>query len=525
MTKGLRTRLLMIGAISLVAVPAAAGLRMLGSAPSRRQVVAMPQAHTPLTAGWIAFATAPAMRHSEGGPSGSDIFLARPGGRPRLVASRSHNQIWNLCPAFSPRGTMLAFGRWAGENLTIRVVGVAADGSIGGPQITIAVPDINRVAPCPKWSADGSRLAYLNTRFRLIVRGLDGSRQQPAPGDPRLQDFRRYYPPAIAPAGDLVARTETENATCGIVISRPDGSSRRIVSDQPCGYAIAGWSPDGRYILLMRDVGGAFTMIAASVNPPFTSTAIAVDVPVNNERAWPQYGDVSWQPTVQSGAPPIPSPPATTPSVIATTREFASLATDPFPPLKAMSQPNGWRNGRWTSGPTARASRQPFKVGGCIADLREFGEAEFRSAHWVFGPSHIGIASEYVLRYHDAAGAVGGFADIRATFGRCLRVWPHRQARPTGIMVTDIKDLFDLGGPVDAAFVVGAWPLTLLPIGYPDGVVRDGNVVIVIEGDHAWPDGAPINLERALLWAIPSESRRCRWVDGFPGSAVCRPAP
>ncbi len=243
---------------------------------------------------WIGYATAaPGDQQRYYGGSGSDVFITRPGGQPKLVAGRgSRSKIWNVCPAFSPNGTLLAFGRRAPHALTIGVVGVASDGSIGAPRITLAVPDINHRAPCPKWSTDSSRLAYLDSRHKLIVRGLDGLRRPRRAGDPRPRDFNRSDSPAVGPDGRLVARLED----CGIVASRPDGSERRVIPDQPCSYAISGWSPDGRKLLVMRDVNGGFGMRAVSVNAPFTATTVVAYVRVNNARSWPRYGDVSWQP-------------------------------------------------------------------------------------------------------------------------------------------------------------------------------------------------------------------------------------
>ena len=46
----------------------------------------------------------------------------------------------------------------------------------------------------------------------------------------------------------------------------------------------------------MRDVGGGFKMRAVSVHTPFLSTTVVAYVSVNNQRSWPGYGDVSWQP-------------------------------------------------------------------------------------------------------------------------------------------------------------------------------------------------------------------------------------
>jgi Tol biopolymer transport system component len=250
---------------------------------------------------WIAYATAGSGddRRYYGG-SGSDVFITRPGDRPKLVAGRgSRGKIWNVCPAFSPNGMMLAYGRRAPSGVTLSVVGVASDGRTGPPRTTLAVPDINRRAPCPKWSADSSRLAYLDTRHKPVVRGLDGSSQPRRAGDPRVRDFNRSDSPAVGPGRDLVARRVTLDAgaaRCGIAVSRPNGSNRRVISDRPCSYAIAGWSPDGRKLLVMRDVNGGFALRAISVNAPFISTTVVAYVGVNNARSWPRFGDVSWQP-------------------------------------------------------------------------------------------------------------------------------------------------------------------------------------------------------------------------------------
>jgi hypothetical protein len=75
----------------------------------------------------------------------------------------------------------------------------------------------------------------------------------------------------------------------------------RRSSSFPCGdlyssYAIAGWSPDGRQLLLMSDVGGGFSMTAVTVEPPFASKTVVAYARVNTARSWPGNGDVSWQP-------------------------------------------------------------------------------------------------------------------------------------------------------------------------------------------------------------------------------------
>jgi Tol biopolymer transport system component len=260
--------------------------------------LAQPVAHasstpSPVNGDWIAYSTAHAADQSgrAGTPSGSDVFLIREGGRPRLVAGRGSGRIWNLCPAFSPDGAMLAFARRAPDGSKIVVVGVARDGATGTPRVVLKVRGDR--ARCPRWSADGSRLAYLGSNGTIVVRGLDGSMPQAADGDPTLRDFTHGADALLSPTGRLVARL----SECSIVVARPDGSEKRVIEDDPCSYAIAGWSPDGRKLLVMRDISGLhFTMREVSVDAPFSSTAVAIAVRVNHPRSWPGYGDVSWQP-------------------------------------------------------------------------------------------------------------------------------------------------------------------------------------------------------------------------------------
>jgi hypothetical protein len=248
---------------------------------------------------WIAYSTAPAGDASGG--SGSDVFVARVGGTPVLVASRDM-KIWNVCPVFSPNGRMLAFVRSAGRRVSSKVgfaretiVVVPIGGRGGNPPIAggwrvLKVP--GGPVRCPSWSSDSSRLAYVD-RGRVVVRGLDGSRLQRADGDPTIHDFERSRREFVSPTGDLVASMSAP----GIVVSRPDGSDRRVIKEYL--YAIAGWSPDGRKLLVMSDEGGGFTMRAVSVAAPYPSTRVVDFVRVNNARSWPGYGDVSWQPIPQ----------------------------------------------------------------------------------------------------------------------------------------------------------------------------------------------------------------------------------
>ena len=81
-----------------------------------------------------------------------------------------------------------------------------------------------------------------------------------------------------------------------MVVTRPDGTDTHLFPLSYCPYAIAGWSPDGRQVLLMQDVSGMdFTMHAIAVDSPMAVTVVST-VRTNGARSWPGWGDVSWQP-------------------------------------------------------------------------------------------------------------------------------------------------------------------------------------------------------------------------------------
>jgi WD40-like Beta Propeller Repeat len=281
------------------------------------------------TNGWIAFSTQPgfpeAMHECCG--SGGDIYLVREGIEPRLIVSRGSANTSNVCPAFSPDGLTLVYGHRDGASRALILLAVHADGSVS-ETARLDVPGGSNV-PCPRWSTDGNRLAYLDGLSRdgvplgqpasVVVRGLDGSTVVPGPTDPNLDDLSRTSSfvdsdtPLKSPSGDWAVLADSR----GVIIERPDGSDARVlltpegfgalVSCCPGSltpYSIPAWSPDGRFVLAMGDVGGpGFTLAAISVDSPAQSIVLAHDVAVNSASNWPVRGDSSWQPVFEGSTP------------------------------------------------------------------------------------------------------------------------------------------------------------------------------------------------------------------------------
>jgi hypothetical protein len=247
--------------------------------------------------GWIAYSTDGQNPGSTDVTTGSDIYLVREGGEPRLIAGRDGGTTRNVCPAFSPDGTRLAFGEASAQGRAVVVLGVDASGVTGAP-VRITVPGPGP-AVCVRWSSDGTRVGYLDGGA-VVVRGLDGSTPAAAAGDPAVKDLERvsdHSDPLLSPSGDRVARLSFGGNDCQLVVAMPDGTAAHVIQPSTCGYAVlAAWSPDGRQVLLLQEVGDAdFELRAIGVDSPLNLTVVST-VSTNGARSSPGRGDVSWQP-------------------------------------------------------------------------------------------------------------------------------------------------------------------------------------------------------------------------------------
>jgi TolB protein len=146
-------------------------------------------------------------------------------------------------PAWSPDGTLIAFGRY-GQGIFV----VRADGS-GLVRLTSDPSDTD-----PDWSPDGTRIAFARSSAPglqdIYVMGADGSAVT------RLTEDGGNLSPAWSPDGARIAFDHTRNSDDALwqvyTMTRDGNDIRRLTSaTAPAQSAEGGpaWSPDGRSIV------------------------------------------------------------------------------------------------------------------------------------------------------------------------------------------------------------------------------------------------------------------------------------
>jgi Tol biopolymer transport system component len=206
--------------------------------------------------GWVAFVMQPGI--SGYGPA--DIYLARAGAEPRLIVGGDYQHGHNGCPSFSPDGSRLAYaealrhvGGGAWSHLNVVVVEVDGAGSRVGRDLRLPVPGSSYSGlPCPKWSPDGSRLAYGSTgetgfATLAVTTIADGSTVVLASDDsegrvagPSIANWGEF---AWSPDGDVLAVSEGAG---GIWLVPTDGGEPSLLREGILGVPV--WSPDGSRI-------------------------------------------------------------------------------------------------------------------------------------------------------------------------------------------------------------------------------------------------------------------------------------
>ncbi len=202
--------------------------------------------------GWIAFTVSQPL---SGQDEDLDIWLVALDARARRAVGTDTDSVDQLCPAFSPDGVSLAYGRT--ETSALVVADVSPDGRVTD-RLTIDVGD-DLPPPCPVWSPTGGQMAFGVNRTSPI------NAQAPAAGSEvwiaTLGDGSiKVLPDLLAtdlewsPDGSVLAIASGTGELDGghlrdgrIHLVAPSSGEDRTL-DETAGAIELTWSPDGRYL-------------------------------------------------------------------------------------------------------------------------------------------------------------------------------------------------------------------------------------------------------------------------------------
>ena len=183
---------------------------------------------------------------------GGDIYLVRPGEDARRLEVAGSDTADEACPAWSPDGTRLLFGRVTGSSDTtfsdaeLVIVPVGLDGAAGAPTV-IALDGFDVLQgfdphPCAVWAPDGRWVAFGGAGEVWVVDTQTGAiRRLP---DLRPSDLEwRPGTDQLAIAGDMgTNRAAPTLSTPVTVYSVSTGELHQLGSVEAAHLT---WSPDG----------------------------------------------------------------------------------------------------------------------------------------------------------------------------------------------------------------------------------------------------------------------------------------
>jgi Tol biopolymer transport system component len=241
-----RRRVVMV-AVATAAVIAGSALAITGLDDDRRPAPVEQPKPAPAPNGWVAV---------DAYQGGGDIYLVRPGEDARRLEVAGSDAANDACPAWSPDGTRLLFGRLTGPSETtssdaeLMIVPVGQNGTAGTPtvvgldgfEVLGGGPEGFDAHPCGTWAPDGRWVAFAGTGEVWVVDTQTGAIRH-------LPDFRpsdlewRPGTDELTIAGDMgTNRGAPTLSTPVTVYSVSTGELRQLGSVEAAHIT---WSPDG----------------------------------------------------------------------------------------------------------------------------------------------------------------------------------------------------------------------------------------------------------------------------------------
>lgn len=220
-----------------------------------------------------------------------------------------------LNASWSPDGKRIAFlGRDAAATSGVYIVDVGPNGALPGGLQSRRIGSgptslFTDVSSGPRWSPDGTKLAFINDADALVIANADGSGQRVV-----IQNVD-FFTPSWSPNGRRLAFYRTvdpperfEGRPCTIRLWIVDAAGTNERRFDPLGDGCdfpPMWSPDGTLV--------AYNVIQAKPDAPFQLSVVAVDgggsvvtLPDTNTGTWQPF--LAPLPRAASIAPTSPAP-------------------------------------------------------------------------------------------------------------------------------------------------------------------------------------------------------------------------
>ena len=214
----------------------------------------------------------------------SDIFITDERGlsQTRLTESQSailENNDWNMRPAWSPDGSLIAF---VSDRTTAFPAVWVMNAADGRGQRQLLTPGLNPEAvDSLAWSPDGLHLALTifnepgPTQIALLP--LAASTRQP--GRVLTNSPGGGLDPAWAPDGSWLAYASHVGAALEIHVVQPDGAGAQAMTRDGVLARSPVWSPDGRHIAYLSNRGGYFEIWVLDVETDASGALVVTGRP------------------------------------------------------------------------------------------------------------------------------------------------------------------------------------------------------------------------------------------------------